>query len=236
MFSAFIIFDERRKTMPKKFVCYIHTKKLQEIYSREGMTLEKMCPLVGCESAKELADLFRRRGIAIDRNKNLSYKKRGNRTDEEFEKYLEKEYTQNKRSIASIAKEMGVQNSVISRYLDKYKIKKRSRSEQLSGKNSGTWKGGKRITSSGYIERRVFNHPNANSRGCKYEHQMVAELKLGRYLKKGEVAHHIDLNKANNDFDNIVVLSSSDHTKVHAKIRKGIDPREALKGVNIIIC
>ena len=222
--------------MSKKFVCYMHTRKLQEIYSQEGMTLEKMCPLVGCDSPRKLSELLRNRGIVIDRNKNLSYKKRGNRTDEEFKKYLEQEYTKKKKSISRIAKESGVQPSVISRYLDKYEIKKRTLGEQRTGRNSGTWKGGKRITSSGYIERRVFNHPNANSRGCKYEHQMVAELKLGRYLKEGEVAHHIDLNKSNNDFSNIVVLSKGDHTKVHAKIRKGTDPKEALKGVDIITC
>ena len=65
---------------------------------------------------------------------------------------------------------------------------------------------------------------------------MVAELKLGRYLKKGEVVHHIDLDKSNNSFDNLVVLSNADHLRVHNKIRHGMDPKEALKGVDIIIC
>lgn len=50
----------------------------------------------------------------------------------------------------------------------------------------------------------------------RYEHRVVAEMKLGRPLKKGEVVHHIDGNFRNNDPDNLMVLSSqSEHCKIH---------------------
>ena len=42
-------------------------------------------------------------------------------------------------------------------------------------------------------------------------HRSVAELKLGRPLKSGEVVHHKDRNKQNNSFNNLQVFSSQAH-------------------------
>lgn len=50
----------------------------------------------------------------------------------------------------------------------------------------------------------------------RHEHRVVAEQKIGRPLKKGEVVHHIDGNKRNNDPDNLMILDSqSEHCKIH---------------------
>lgn len=60
------------------------------------------------------------------------------------------------------------------------------------------------------------DHPNKLQNNCIYEHILVAEEKLGRYLKDGEVVHHRDENKMNNNPDNIIVFcSKSEHTKFH---------------------
>ena len=59
----------------------------------------------------------------------------------------------------------------------------------------------------------------------KHEHRIVAEKKLGRKLKQGEVVHHIDGNKRNNSPDNLMVFSSqSEHVKYH--FRKAGDDYE----------
>lgn len=49
-------------------------------------------------------------------------------------------------------------------------------------------------------------------------HRMVAELKIGRKLIRGEIVHHIDGNKRNNFPENIQVLSSQkEHIAIHRK-------------------
>lgn len=60
------------------------------------------------------------------------------------------------------------------------------------------------------------NHPKARSNGCVLEHRYVAEIKIGRYLEDGEVVHHIDEDKSNNDADNLVVfVTQDDHARFH---------------------
>lgn len=54
------------------------------------------------------------------------------------------------------------------------------------------------------------------SDGWRYEHNVVAEAKYGRKLKPGEVVHHIDGNCLNNEIDNIIILTRSEHTSLHA--------------------
>ena len=60
----------------------------------------------------------------------------------------------------------------------------------------------------------------------KHEHRVVAESILGRSLNPGEVVHHIDGNKRNNDPTNLMVFENqSQHAKYHAR-NKGGDPDE----------
>lgn len=50
----------------------------------------------------------------------------------------------------------------------------------------------------------------------KAVHRRIAEEKYGRELLPWEEVHHIDGNHFNNDPDNIIVLSKTDHSKIHA--------------------
>lgn len=50
----------------------------------------------------------------------------------------------------------------------------------------------------------------------RHEHRQIVETLLGRPLKPGEVVHHLDGDKRNNDPANLVVLpSQSEHCKAH---------------------
>lgn len=51
----------------------------------------------------------------------------------------------------------------------------------------------------------------------KHTHRIVAEQMLGRSLQVDEVVHHIDGNKRNNDPSNLMVMTQSEHCRLHFK-------------------
>jgi hypothetical protein len=57
-------------------------------------------------------------------------------------------------------------------------------------------------------------------RNGRHEHRVVAEQMLGRPLRRGEIVHHIDGNKHNNDPSNLQVMSQSDHIREHFNLDK----------------
>jgi len=78
-----------------------------------------------------------------------------------------------------------------------------------SGKEAYAWKGGVK-EQHGYRYIRAEDHPEAKWRG-KYiaEHRFVMEKHLGRYLKKGEVVHHINGDGLDNRIENLELFASN---------------------------
>lgn len=78
----------------------------------------------------------------------------------------------------------------------------------LNGDRNPAWTGGRRQRSDGYVE--VWTPT-----GVRLEHQVVMEQKIGRPLAPGEVVHHIDEIKSNNDPANLMLTTQSEHIRVH---------------------
>lgn len=83
------------------------------------------------------------------------------------------------------------------------------------GSLNAQWRNGLTVSSQGYL---VFTASEANGEHAgKALHAVIAEWKLGRPMAAGDVVHHIDRNKLNNDPKNLEVLTASDHAILHFK-------------------
>lgn len=76
-------------------------------------------------------------------------------------------------------------------------------------------------SSRNYISIKVKNHPHANKKGYIYEHRLVMEKKLKRYLRHNEFVHHINGISSCNNINNLKLVSPSEHTAIH-NIDRGI--------------
>ena len=78
-----------------------------------------------------------------------------------------------------------------------------------AGEKHWNWKGGRQTSGNGYIYIYLPEHPESDSRGRVYEHRIVMEKALNRFLLKGEVIDHINGDRKDNRPENLRVFSSN---------------------------
>lgn len=87
-------------------------------------------------------------------------------------------------------------------------------------KETTTWK---RILNDDYYYALVPGHPYASKHNYVFEHRIVKENQIGRYLIPGEIVHHINGNKKDNRPENLEILTQSKHMKSHKRDTKMVD-------------
>lgn len=199
----------------------IPTKEtIEHLYHTQKITLEECCQELGIKSPITLRKWMKELGIKtrnVNRLNSLEYKL--GLTENDLKAKLETMYYQENKSLSKIATEFGVTHTAISKKFKKFGIKKldpiTAKTVFCSRENNGNWKGGRRVQN-GYYMVHCPGHPKAIL-GYVYEHRLVMEQHLGRYLKKDEIVHHKNRNKQDNRLDNLEILTPSEHNRVHRK-------------------
>lgn len=103
---------------------------------------------------------------------------------------------------------------------------KRLRSNAYKGCKGPFWHGGRSIDKSGYVLINSPGNPFHDVRNYVFEHRLVMEKHLGRYLTKEEKVHHVNGNKADNRIENLRLLANQrEHVKDHLeriRLNRGI--------------
>jgi tellurite resistance-related uncharacterized protein len=88
------------------------------------------------------------------------------------------------------------------KYLKTHPVWNKGKHPKYLKDNHYAWKGG-RCNKNGYILVYKPNHPFCKSDGYIYEHRLVMEKHLGRYLKPKEYIHHKNGIKDDNRIENL---------------------------------
>ena len=97
-----------------------------------------------------------------------------------------------------------------------------------AGSGNPNWRGGVTKHKAGYVMRKAAGHPRATSNGgYVFEHILVMEELLGRYLVPGETVHHLNGIKDDNRIENLELWTKPQPS--------GIRAREAYEWATIII-
>lgn len=121
------------------------------------------------------------------------------------------------QSASSIAKELGLYTTSVTRVLKRRGVLLRDTKE---GENHPMWKGGE-IVKNGYPMVYAPNHPRRYKIPYVPKHVLVVERRIGRTPKNTEHIHHVDCDRANYADENLYLCKdSSEHQRVHNSLDK----------------
>ena len=105
----------------------------------------------------------------------------------------------------------------------------------IIGEKNVNWGGG-RTKAKGYILVYEPNHPYSGKRNRIFEHRLIMEKKIGRYLYSYEVVHHINGIKDDNRIENLKLLPSNEHNKKVQEIyQENIKLKQKIKELESLI-
>lgn len=146
-------------------------------------------------------------------------------TDIEKKNLLEELYLKQEKSTNEIEHIIHKNNRTISYYLKKYQIPIRTKKDAMllkfkygliikhaKGDKSPSWKGGRRISSTGYVEINDFKNPYRRANGYIYEHRLIWQKYYGE-IPPGCIIHHINGIKTDNRIENLRLMETKEHSK-----------------------
>jgi hypothetical protein len=92
--------------------------------------------------------------------------------------------------------------------------KGRMSSSWMKGRTN-KYKAAKQIDKDGYIKICGTGHPYRENRLMISEHVAIMETYIGRRLAVNEVVHHINGNRQDNRIENLEIMSTSEHCRLH---------------------
>lgn len=128
--------------------------------------------------------------------------------------FLEKRYLAENKTAVEIAAELGCSDQSVQASLCRFGlVKYPGRSYE---KKDTDLPAGSRRDQKGYIRIYKPDHPFTNMRGYIFEHRLVCEEALGRYLNPEEEVHHLNIKTDDNREANLLVMASyRDHMEFH---------------------
>jgi len=153
--------------------------------------------------------------------------------------WLREKYREERLSFQKIARLCGVHWSTIRNWVIRHGIRIRTLSEATAtkrlaeqhkekigdaerGEKHYRWGGGYMHMAGGYIAVLRPNHPHTHASGYLFEHRLVMEEHLGRYLKPEEVVHHINGHPSDNRIENLMLFASNaEHLEFHRRMEQG---------------
>ncbi len=132
---------------------------------------------------------------------------------------------------AQAAEALGVSTSAVERRCRSLQLKT-ARTGPRHGDGHRSWQGGRRVDKHGYVEVFAPLHPQAKApSGYVFEHRLVMEVVLGRYLTAEEVVDHRDNHPRHNWPDNLrLYATNADHLRATLTGREKATPRRSIPG------
>ncbi len=85
---------------------------------------------------------------------------------------------------------------------------------EMLGEGNPKWIGGK-ILNRGYVLVYKPDHPNRKDNGYVFEHRLVVEKFIKRYLKPDEFIHHINEDTSDNRIENLLIVNNVEHKRIY---------------------
>ena len=124
-------------------------------------------------------------------------------------------------SVSAMARQLGVNRGTLNYQLSRNGIIVRTTGYHSHWSSPGkrmqespNWRGGRHITSKGYVRIYAPDHPTHNSKGYVMEQRLVMEQMLGRPLLRTEHVHHLNGIRDDNRPANLELWKRKDPTGV----------------------